>query len=69
MMSTARRIRFSVRSAEQFAVASDIVRQGVGSIRALADGLKKNDRWDFWWDWQSPAPVSESWPVTAVGGG
>ena len=35
---------------EQFAYCDDIVTQGVGSIDALADGLRGSKSWYFWWD-------------------
>ncbi len=35
---------------QQFVYCSDIVYQGVQSLRALAAGLKNHDAWYFWWD-------------------
>jgi hypothetical protein len=35
---------------EHYAYCSDIIVQGVGSDRALAGFLMKNDWWYFWWD-------------------
>ena len=35
---------------EMYGFCSDIVTQGVGSVWALADNLKKSDVWYFWWD-------------------
>ena len=35
---------------EQFTFCADIVDQGVGTLRALADGLAQSDHWYFWWD-------------------
>ena len=37
-------------AAEHFAVCSDIVYQGVGSIDAYAEELVDSDTWAFWWD-------------------
>lgn len=35
---------------QMYMFCPDIVEQGVGSIRALADTLTKSDVWYFWWD-------------------
>jgi len=35
---------------EQFGFCSDIVHQGVGSVKALANGLVNSSIWYFWWD-------------------
>jgi hypothetical protein len=35
---------------EQYAYASDIVEQGCGSVRELAQTLLNSDLWFFWWD-------------------
>lgn len=35
---------------EQYAFCTDIVDQGVGTITALAEELKKSTIWFFWWD-------------------
>ena len=37
-------------AAEHFAVCSDNVYQGSGSISYYANELLDNNRWDFWWD-------------------
>ncbi len=35
---------------EQYAFCTDIVDQGIGSVTALAEELKKSTIWFFWWD-------------------
>lgn len=35
---------------QQFGFCSDIVWQGVGSLRPLAAALERADNWYFWWD-------------------
>ncbi len=35
---------------EQYALCPDIVWQGIGSVGALADSLKRSTVWFFWWD-------------------
>jgi hypothetical protein len=35
---------------QQFGFCSDIVWQGVGSLRPLAAALERADHWYFWWD-------------------
>ncbi len=35
---------------EQYAFCADIVDQGVGTLGALADGLRQSTTWYFWWD-------------------
>ena len=45
----AKKARYAL-AREQFAYCDDIVTQGVGSIDALADGLRGSKSWYFWWD-------------------
>ena len=35
---------------EKFGFCSDIVHQGIGSVKALANGLVGSSVWYFWWD-------------------
>lgn len=35
---------------QQFAYCADIVEQGVGTVGALASGLRDSSYWYFWWD-------------------
>ena len=35
---------------EQYAYCQDIVNQGIGTIQAHADALRKSTVWYFWWD-------------------
>lgn len=37
-------------AAEHFAVCTDTIFQGVGSIAEYAAALAKSARWTFWWD-------------------